>query len=220
MNRRRGGTADRCAKRGIRGSNCLNMSITAACGSFDRFGGGNKMSSGYQTSLLVLGFWLTTLALYGCGGGSAAPPPPPPQLAFSKISGSGGFGAYSNTVACSLLNGANPSPNGMPIAWSLTASSVPPVPMNFTITPTVPWLTLSPLYGTLLAGGSTLITVTAIDTTQMPLSKNIVGFLASAPGYQDNTLLGLEIAFEGTTLNGTKLCKVAYTGDPSQFPLP
>jgi hypothetical protein len=92
--------------------------------------------------------------------------------------------------------------------------------MDFTITPTVPWLTFSPASGTLLLGGSTLITVTSINTSQMPSSKNIVGFVASAPGYQDNQFLGLEIAPAGTTSKGVPICLVAYTASPSGLPLP
>jgi hypothetical protein len=84
----------------------------------------------------------------------------------------------------------------------------------------VPWLTLSPTFGTLLLGGSTLITVTSINTSQMPLSKNIVGFIASAPGYQDNQFLGLEIALAGTNSKGVPICLVAYTASPTAFPLP
>jgi hypothetical protein len=176
------------------------------------------MTKSHGSILLAIFVWMATCELQGCGGGgSSAAPPPPPQLATSKIGGSGTLAAYSITVPCSLLNGANPSPNGMPIAWSLTAGSAP---MDFTITSTVPWLTLSPTSGTLLLGGSTLITVSSIDTSQMPLAKNIVGFVASAPGYQDNKFLGLEIAFQGQTSNGTKLCEVAYTANPSTFPLP
>ena len=173
----------------------------------------------FSRSILLAFFaWMATCGLQGCGGGSSAAPPPPPQLATSKIgaSGSGPF-AQSLTVPCSILNGANPSPEGIPIAWSLTAGSAP---MDFTITPTVPWLTLSPTSGTLLLGGSTSITVTSIDTSQMPLSKNIVGFVASAPGYQDNQFLGLEIAGEGTDFKGNPICLVAYTADPKVIALP
>ena len=61
---------------------------------------------------------ISTGALQGCGGGSSAAPPPPPQLATSRIGGTGTVAAYSITVPCSLLNGANPAPDGMPIAWS------------------------------------------------------------------------------------------------------
>ena len=160
---------------------------------------------------------LAIIVLDGCGGSSTTPPPPPPPLATSRI-GPGGTELFASiTVAKSTLNGVNPSTLGLNVAWTLTSGSAL---MNFTATPTASWLTISPTSGTLEPGGSTAIGLLSLDATSLPNARNTGGFTVSAPNYQDNTLIGVEVNCSFTDLHGNPLCQVAVTGDPATHPLP
>jgi hypothetical protein len=140
------------------------------------------------------------------------------DLANSYLGAGGNPLFQSTTFRKSQLNGANLSTFGLNFVLSLTAGKQP---MNFTATPTAPWLTVSPTFGTLQPGGRTAIGIISINATSLPNAKNTAGVTASAPGYTDNTLICIEVnCGVGVDSSGNTLCQVAFSGDPSQLPLP
>jgi hypothetical protein len=158
---------------------------------------------------------LVSLVLASCGSGVSAPNPSPSPLAVSHISTGGRFAFETLTVSKSQLTG--PSTHGLDFAWRVTASSVP---MHFTVTPTVPWLTFSPTFGTLEPGGSTDIGLHSLDATSLPNARNTGGFTLSAPGYQDNTFIGVEVNCSLTDSHGNPACEVTLSNDLSFHSLP
>ena len=157
---------------------------------------------------------LVSLALADCGS-SVSAPNPSPSLAVSQISTGGRFAFETLTVSKSQLTG--PSTHGLDFAWRVTASSVP---MHFTVTPTVPWLTFSPTFGTLEPVGSTDIGLLSLDATSLPNARSTGGFTVSAPGYQDNTFIGVEVNCSFTDSHGNPACEVTLSNDLSFHPLP
>ena len=167
----------------------------------------------------VMGPWFLVATVLGCGGGYTPPPPSPPQPATSYFTGSGsGLLVYqSMTVLKSTLNGSNISTLGLNWAWTLHAGNQL---MDFAATPTAPWLTITPTYGTLSPGGSTAIGVVSIDASQAPNARSVGGIQVSAPGYSDDVLIGVELNCSYTSYQGLPACVIAYTSDPSHYPLP
>jgi len=162
------------------------------------------MKQGCRSIFVMVLTWLVSLVPQGCGGGSsAAPPPPPPQLATSQVRTGCG---ETIVLAKSQLNGGPLT--GFCTAWALTAGNAL---MQFTVAATGSWLTVSPTFGTLPAGQSTGIGLLSIDATSLPNTVNRGGFTVSAPGYQDNTVIAVELDCTLTDLKGNTLCKV-YLG--------
>jgi hypothetical protein len=167
--------------------------------------------SGFGISVIQLAIAaLVLLASPGCGGGSGSStgsggstsaPPPAPQLAVSTLTAGGG---QSMTAPKSLFTNYHVSGPGA--AWVLTAGNVQ---MDFTAVPTVSWITISPTFGALPSGKNTGIGIITIDASSLPNTINRGGITVTAPGYQDNTVIVIELECGQTDSRGNPLCTLS-----------
>jgi hypothetical protein len=162
--------------------------------------------------ILVLGFMLLALwVLQGCGT-SRPPLVPVSSLASSTIG--------CNTVACSgsvdapllLVDGSDPATLGLPISCSMTAGSQA---MNFIAAPSTAWFGVTPGSGQLAVATSTTISVNSMNASAVS-TRNIGVVTVSASGYQNNSQMAVELNCNVEA--GT--CKIAFSCEPNQHPLP
>jgi hypothetical protein len=152
-------------------------------------------------------------SFYSCGSIGHLPAPSP-SPAKSAIACPGGNTPCSGSLEVSqiLIDGTAPVTFGIPMTCSVTASSQT---MKFITVPSQPWFAVSPGNGTLQAGGSTTIQVTALNAANVS-GRNIGLVTVSASGYSDNSQMAVEL--NCNDLAGT--CKMAFSCDPKAHPLP
>lgn len=156
---------------------------------------------------------LVACSFYGCGTGGPLPPPAP-ALAKSAIGCAGGSTPCAGSLDVSqvLVNGTAPATFGIPVACSVTAGSQT---MKFVAVPSQPWFGVSPVNGTLAAGGTSTIEVNAVNAANVN-GRNIGTVTVSAPGYSDNSQMAVELNCNDTEAT----CSVAFSCNPKTNPLP
>jgi hypothetical protein len=87
--------------------------------------------------------------------------------------------------------------------------------MKFVAVPSQPWFGVSPVNGTLAAGGTSTIEVNAVNAANVN-GRNIGTVTVSAPGYSDNSQMAVELNCNDTEAT----CSVAFSCNPKTNPLP
>jgi hypothetical protein len=167
---------------------------------------------------ICLIFFLSTFAaiLFFEGCGTSRPSAVPnPSLASSTIGCNNTPCSGSVDVPLILVDGADPGALGLPISCSVTAGAQT---MNYIAAPSTPWFGVYPESGELAASGSTALSVNSINASNIS-GRNIGVVTVSAPGYNDNSQMAVELNcnVEGVA---TGTCKIAFSCQPSKYPLP
>ena len=162
---------------------------------------------------LAICFFATTISgfIYGCGSGHL---PAPSSSLKSAIGCPGGNLPCTGSIEVSqvLVSGTDPVTYGLPISCSVTASTQA---MKFVAVPSQSWFGASPGNGTLQPGTSTTIAVTSMNAANVS-GRNVGAVTVSASGYTDNNQMQVDLNCD--VVAGT--CKVAFTCDPKNNPLP
>jgi len=133
----------------------------------------------------------------------------PGSLDLSTVSPGPGLPAFAQvTTLKSALNGVNPTAFGVPMTSRLTAGDTP---MTFTASSSASWFTVSPTSGTIVANGTTEISIVAINAVEAPdgVSNGLVAI--TAPGYQDNTQMQVSLNCGATDSHGNVKCTIRMT---------
>jgi len=155
---------------------------------------------------------LAAISLFeGCGT-SAAPAVAKSSLASSTIGCNKTPCSGSVAVPLILVDGADPAALGLPISCSLTAGAHT---LNFVAAPSTRWFGVTPGSGELAAAGSTALSINSVDGSAVN-GRNIGVVTVSAPGYNDNSQMAVELNCDVAA--GT--CTVAFSCQPSKYPLP
>lgn len=150
-------------------------------------------------------------ALQGCSS-SGPLVSPSSSLASSTIGCNNMPCSGSAEVPLIIVDGADPASFGVPISCSLTAAGQG---MTFIAAPSTAWFGVTPGSGVLPARGSTTISVSSINASGVS-DRNIGVVTVTASGYKDNNQMAVEL--NCNIAAGS--CKVAFSCEPSKYPLP
>jgi hypothetical protein len=166
----------------------------------------------HRINLICLSSFAAFLLLQGCGTSR------PPAVGSNSSLASPAIGCDNTPCSGSvevpliLVDGSDPAALGLPISCSMTAGAQT---MNFNAAPSTPWFGVSPGSGELAAAGSTSLSVNSINAANVS-GRNLGVVMVSAAGYNDNSQMAVEL----NCSIATATCRVAFSCQPSKYPLP
>lgn len=172
------------------------------------------MLNGQRIAQLILALIWLSLFLAGCGTAKSPVLPASSSSVSSVVTCPGGAAPCHGSVNVPLLivDGSDPASYGLPISCSVTAGTQA---MKFIASPSTSWFGVNPGSGTLDPASTTTVSVNAMNAANVS-TRNIGSVTVSAPGYNNNSQMGVELNCNIEA--GT--CTVAFSCEPSKYPLP
>lgn len=170
-----------------------------------------------QRSAIIFLALVMSIMLNSCGTNQPSSFQSTPQ-AHASIGCSGANVPCSAKVEVPLItvDGSDPASYGLPVSCALTAGNQT---MNFTTATTTAnsaaWFGATPTSGSLQPSGNTTVAVSSISAANVS-GRNIGQVSVSASGYSTNSQMAVEL--NCNVAAGS--CVVAYSCNPSAYPLP